>query len=493
MIQRLTLILMVVCFCFLSHIAAEAQTVLTIESALDYAGNQSPDIRQSLLNLERYKESLSAQRAGLKSKFQLNVTPVEYENTRTFNNTYSKWISNETTTSSGTFSIVQPILPTDATVSLNNNAAWRKNFSDFSNTETKSFSNNLYLSVEQPLFTYNKRKLELRGIELDYENANLSYSMQRLNLEKTVSQYFYNLFLAQKNVSIAEDELDKTQKSYEIIENKVSAGLAAKEQFYQAELNLMNAKSGLENRKVDLANIQDDFRVYVGMPFTEEVIALADISVNPVIIDIDFAVNQALSARMELRQRQIELENSQFDLIRTQAMNEFKGDVNVSVGLMGDNTKAANVYETPSTSPKVSVSFSIPIYDWGEKKSRVKAQQAVIKSSELSIDNQRKQIELNVRKIHRSLKNVLNQIDIARQNEKNAQLTYEINLERYRNGDLTSMDLKLYQNQLSEKKMALLQAQINYKLELLNMKIQTLYDFENQRAIVPTTETQNKQ
>ncbi len=77
------------------------------------------------------------------------------------------------------------------------------------------------------------------------------------------------------------------------------------------------------------------------------------------------------------------------------------------------------------------------------------------------------------------------QIGIARQNEKNAQLTYEINLERYQNGDLTGMDLNLYQNQLSNKKMSLAQAFINYKIELLNLKIQTLYDFSINKPVIP--------
>lgn len=74
---------------------------------------------------------------------------------------------------------------------------------------------------------------------------------------------------------------------------------------------------------------------------------------------------------------------------------------------------------------------------------------------------------------------------IAKQSEKNAQLTYEINLEPYANGDLTSMDLNLFQTQLSERKMAYAQSLIDYKIELLNLKIQTLYDFENNIGIVP--------
>jgi len=79
----------------------------------------------------------------------------------------------------------------------------------------------------------------------------------------------------------------------------------------------------------------------------------------------------------------------------------------------------------------------------------------------------------------------LTQIDIADQNRKNAELTYEINLERYRNGDLTSMDLSLFQNQLSEKKIAYSRALINYKIELLNLKIQSLWDFVENKSIVP--------
>jgi outer membrane protein TolC len=76
-------------------------------------------------------------------------------------------------------------------------------------------------------------------------------------------------------------------------------------------------------------------------------------------------------------------------------------------------------------------------------------------------------------------------MDLARQNVKNAQFTYEINLERYKSGDLTSMDLGRYQNQLSEKKMNLVNSLISYKIELLNMKIQSLWDFENNTSFVP--------
>ncbi len=83
------------------------------------------------------------------------------------------------------------------------------------------------------------------------------------------------------------------------------------------------------------------------------------------------------------------------------------------------------------------------------------------------------------------MQKLVSQIEIARQNVRNAQLTYDINLERYKNGDLTSMDLNLHQTQLSSTKQGLVGTLINYKLALLNIKILSLWDFENDQPVLP--------
>ncbi len=464
-----------------------AQTLITLDKAIDIAGVNSPDIQRSMLNLQRYRESLNAQKASLKSQFKFNLTPAEYSNTRQFDTRFSEWYTNETFNSSGTFRVDQRIPFSDGTLSLVNRLEWQKSISDFQNiqSDNKSFVNYLYLSLNQPLFTYNQTKLDLKGIELDYENASISYTLQKLNLEKNVTQFFYNVYMAQMSLRIANEELQNTEESYTIIKNKVDAGLAAREEIYQAELNLATAKSSLQNQDVTLENAKDEFARFLGMDLYEEILIAADIITAPVEVDMEKAVNYGLNSRMELRQREIDLQTSQFQLIRTKAMNEFRGDMELSIGLTGDNENFTDIYQNPTQNPRVAVSFNIPIFDWGERKARIKAQEAVIQTQELNLSEERKQIIIDIRKVYRNLINQQNQIEIATQNEKNAQLTYEINLERYKNGDLTGMDLNLYQTQLSEKKMAYAQTLINYKIELLNLKIQTLYDFVNNEPLVP--------
>jgi outer membrane protein TolC len=143
------------------------------------------------------------------------------------------------------------------------------------------------------------------------------------------------------------------------------------------------------------------------------------------------------------------------------------------------------MFQTPTNTPAIGISFDIPLFDWGERKSEIKAAEASLHSSQLQYEVERIDIEVNIRSVVRSLKNLENQIQIQRITVVNAQLAYDINMERYRNGDLTSMDLGLYQSQLSEAKMAVTNAIIDYKIELLNLKIQTLYDFEKELPIIP--------
>ena len=475
-------------------LSANAQQILTLEKALAIADANSPDIRKSLLNLENSEQSLKAQKAALKSNFSLGVTPYSFNQTRSFDNYNARWFTSKTTQSIGTFTVSQPILPTDGTISLVNQFGWQNKSSiqGENSTTSKAFTNYLSLSIDQPIFTYNRTKLQLKQLELNLENAQLNYAMQRLAMEKQVTQFFYSVYLAQMNLDITKDEFNNTQKSYEITENKVTAGIAAKEELYQAELNFATAKSSYENAQVNLDNLKDQFKQYIGLDIMEEITVMANIELSPVTVDQKKALDYGLSSRMELRQRAISVESSLFDMIKTKALNEFKGSIGLSLGITGDNEKLRDIYDNPTNNPKVSVTFNVPLYDWGEKKARIKAQEAVIETQKINEVEERKQIMVDIRNACRSLQNLVNQIGIAKQNEKNAQLTYEINLERYSNGDLTSMDLNLYQTQLSQKKMAYAQALIDYKNQLLNLKIQALFDFETNQAIVPQNIIQKK-
>ncbi|MDR0385714.1 MAG: TolC family protein, partial [Prevotellaceae bacterium] len=141
--------------------------------------------------------------------------------------------------------------------------------------------------------------------------------------------------------------------------------------------------------------------------------------------------------------------------------------------------------DNPTRNPRVAITLAIPIFDWGEKKARIKAQKISQEVHNINEEEDKIGIELDIRRVCRNLKNLRTHISIVEQSVKNAQLAYDLNLTRYREGDITGMQINQFQTQLSSKKTEYTQALINYKIELLNIKILSLFDFEKDEPVAP--------
>ena len=478
--------------------SAHAQEVLTLEKALNTAFEHSPSLIQSKLSLEQRQLNLKAQDASLKSQFSLDVTPFRYTRNNQYDNFNSKWYANETKMSSASFGITQPIKWTDGTISLYNDFSWQDASNRTSGGNNTSFNHNLSLRISQPLFTYNRTKMQLKELEYALENAKISYALQQLSIEKNVTSQFYDVYQKQKDLNISRDEYNNQKQNYDIIKNKVEAGLLAKEELYQAEVNLANSESTVYSKEISFENAKDNFKLLLGMSLDEDIAILFDNNIPTVDVNINDAVKYALDQRMEIRQKQITLEQDVFSIIRTKAESEFKGDLSVRVGMDALAGKVKNMYDKPTDNEEIGVTLTIPIFDWGAKKAKVKSSQLAMESDEISLEEQKKEIVIDVRQIHQhkvgkeDITNdivfeieLIRQIEIKKKSIENAERTYEINLEKYRNGNLTGMDLQQFQNQLTTAKQDYTSAIISYKIELLNLKIQTLWDFETHKSYLP--------
>lgn len=462
-----------------------AQEILTLEKALSVAFEHSPALIQSKISLEQQQLNLKAQHASLKSQFSLDVNPFTYSRSNQYDNYNSKWYASQNMSSSASLGIRQPIQWTDGAISLINDFSWQDASNRTSGGKSTSFNHNLSLLLEQPLFTYNRTKMQLKELEFALENAQLSYAMQQLNIEKSVTTEFYSVYQRQKDLNTARDEYANQKQNYEIIKNKVEAGLIAKEELYQAEVNLATSESSVYSQEISFENAKDNFKLLLGIALDENIAVLPNTSIVQVDVNTNEAVKYALEQRMEIRQKEISLEQDVFSIIRAKAENEFKGNLSARVGMNALSDKFNTVYNKPTDNEQVGVTLTIPIFDWGAKKAHVKSAELAQESNLISFEEEKKSIVLGVRQICRNLPTLVSQIEIKKKSIENAERTYEINLEKYRNGNLTGMELQQYQKQLTDAKQAYTDAIISYKLELLNLKIQTLWDFENNKSYLP--------
>ena len=462
-----------------------AQEILTLEKALEIAYQQSPSIIQSKMSLEQSELALIQQKASLKSQFSLNLSPFQYTRSTSFDNYNTQWYTRKSMSSGLDFRISQPIKWTDGTLTLSNSFNWQDDDNQSFGAKSTSFSNNLSLNLEQPIFTYNKTKMQLKRLEFNLEKAKIQYALAQLNIEKNVTSAFYGVYQAYKRLVTAREAFQSQKENYELIKNKVEQGLIAQEELFQAEVTLATNENSHADTEMSYENTKDQFKQTLGLPLDIDISILPNIQIDPVQVDVNQAVKYALDQRMEIRQQQIAIEEGIFSLIEAKDNNKFKGSISARVGLMGQGDKFNGAFSKPDDNETIGVTLTVPLWDWGARKANIRSSELSNENTEISNAEERKSIMLDVRQLCRELPKLLRQIDIARQTVSNAERTYDINVEKYRNGALTGMELKNQQTQLTDAKNALTDAIISYKLRLLDLKIQTLWDFQNNKSYLP--------
>ena len=443
-----------------------AQEILTLEKALEIAYQQSPSIIQSKMSLEQSELALIQQKASLKSQFSLNLNPFQYTRSTSFDDYNTQWYTRKSMSSGLDFRISQPIKWTDGTLTLSNSFNWQDDDNQSFGAKSTSFSNNLSLNLEQPIFTYNKTKMQLKRLEFNLEKAKIQYALAQLNIEKNVTAAFYGVYQSYKRLVTAREAFQSQKENYELIKNKVEQHLIAQEELFQAEVTLATNENSLADTETSYENTKDQFKQTLGLPLDIDISILPNIQIDSVHVDVNQAVKYALTQRMEIRQQQIAIEEGIFSLIEAKDNNKFKGSISARVGLMGQGDKFNGAFSKPDDNETIGVTLTVPIWDWGARKANIR-------------------IMLEVRQICREQPKLLRQIEIARQTVRNAERTYDINVEKYRSGTLTGMELKNQQTQLTDAKNSLTDAIISYKLKLLDLKIQTLWDYQNNRSYLP--------
>lgn len=462
-----------------------AQEILTLEKALEIAYQQSPSLIKSKMTLEQSELSLIQQKASLKSLFQFDLTPFNYSRRSSFENLTSQWNTYRTMSAGGNFSITQPLRWTDGSLTLSNNFNWQDGQNQSSGSKNTSFSNDLTLSLQQPIFTYNRTKIDLKKLEFNLENSKLNYAMEQLNIEKTVTSAFYNVYRSFKTWVDAQETYAKAKQNNEITKDKVEQGLLAKEELFQSEVTLANAEMALFDAESSYTSTKDQFKLTLGLPLDFEFSVLPNTEIVPVEVDANKAVKYALEQRMEIRQKQITIEEGLFNLISAKATNEFRGNITAQVGLFSNDSKLKKAFNKPDDNESVGITLTIPIWDWGTRKAAIRKAEIANENTEIDFEEYKKSMTLDIRQLCRELPMFLRKVEIAKKNVTNAERAYDISEIKYRNGNLSGIELKTQQEQLTSAKNAYTDALINYKLKLLDLKIQTLWDFQTNTSYLP--------
>jgi outer membrane protein TolC len=439
---------------------------------------------------------LKAATSSLKTHIDLNMTLPNYTETiRQYEDSSGiTFFPVQQLRFNGSLVVSQP-LPTDGRVYLSSGL---DNLLDYYKDESLTRMD-LRLGFYQPLsaiYAYNSIRSEFKKAQLNYELSLRSLKRAELDLIYETSQAFYDLVAAKERQNIASQVLEVQQEAYKIAEQKYNAGLIREVEALQMEVDLGEANNDYSLAVVAYESQLNYFKQKLGLTLQDRVSIISDMSYAPVEIDEEFAVEQGLNNRMELREHEIQIELAQIELKRVKADRLVKGDIMAYYDLIGTdqsplpfamNESVGNSWNQIQDKPGnfgLALSVSVPIFDWGRRKSLVRAAESGLETNRYRYQEERINIEREIRNTVKQLSSSLRRLQLLEKNVDLAEKSFNISRQQFSNGDIDSQSLALDRTRLNAAYQSHLDAYISYKLLLADVMRKSFFDYEKGVPIV---------
>ena len=478
---------------FLSIIVCSANKAqvyhLSLEESIEIAKSQSYEIQTLLQEQIIAENELKAATAILRTNVMMNFTLPQYTETiRQWEDSTVSFFPIKTLRGTGNLSFNQP-LPTDGKIYILTSLS---SINDY-NSDRRATHLNTLIGLSQPLnsfWGYNSIKSDLKSARLRHERSNKALKRAELNLVYDVSASYYALLLQQKGAEIAQMNLERQTEAYEISKNKYEAGLIREVESLQMEVDLAEAQNSYDMTNLNLKSSTNSFKRMIGLELDATVTLKSEMNdYNIVNVDADKAVEMAIKNRLEIRDREIQIELQQLQINRQKSQGLPQATFDASLEKVGvSNLYISESFPTSLSSSwdnlqrrpagyQVGLTLRIPIIDWGRNRSLVRAAEARQQQNYLGKEDEERGIEVEVRNLVANLQTTFSRLKLLEKNVNVAERSYSITLKRFTDGDIDSQALALERTRLNSAQRIHLDAFVAYQLLLADLMRKTFYDF----------------
>ena len=469
---------------------------LDLEKSIGIAKVKSYTMQNLSLDFKIAEQNLKSATSRFKTHINMNLTLPQYTETvrQDQDSTGILFYPMKQLNYRGQVEVTQP-LPTDGYLFLTSGL---NNFDDlYSNFRTtNTFTRLGFVQPINSFYGYNSIRSSFKQAKLAYERSEKELKRAELNLIYEVSSAFYNLLSFQKEAEIARLNLERQTEAFEIANNKYQAGLIKEVDALQMEVDLAEAQNSYDMSLAGQNSVLLSFKKLIGIDLRDSVKVSSEFNYEPVLVDVDKAVEMALQNRLEIREQEIRIELDKMNLKRQKSEGMIKGSLTghfEKIGVSGQGLDTGfgtslqksyrNFWDRPQNYG-FGLTISVPLFDWGENKALVRAAEARLKQNELQREEIRRNIEQEVRNLVSNLTSSLKRLQLLEKNVSVAEKSFEITRQRFSDGDIDSQSLALERNRLNNAYVSHLKAYINYQMNLADLMRRTFYDFQNNRQVL---------
>lgn len=447
--------------------------VLDLDQAIKYALEQSWRIERGRMGLARAQFNLTAQRAALKSNASMSFTIPDFDHSLTEyldKDGTSYVIERHSAKYLSRVSIRQPLI-TDGVISLNGELN-RLQYDLFSHSPTDRYYSSVKLRFDQPILQPNRIRNNIRRAELALEEANLGFRDEEIRIRTDVSRNFFELFEMTYQDKLATEEVERLDSVHRIGQQLFERGELSEVNLLQMEVELA---SRLDRASVSAGRLdreKDDFKQQIGLQLDDEIVLEPVLEQVSVQIDEAALLEQAMQQRSDLRRTIIRRENHEMEIRERRSRGRLTGNISLTLGLDTQGQELDNLADAwtdPNQAEGATITFALPIWDWGRN-------DAMVASKQVDIDQNYRTEEENIKTITREITSAVarvreadSRLNLLGPSIEAAERSYQLSLQQFEGGELNVLDILLTQNRLVDAHNSYLEAYLDYRRAIIDM------------------------
>ena len=293
-------------------------------------------------------------------------------------------------------------------------------------TTSPSASALTFIQVVQPLSKLYDVHLNVALLKVGKQLSQEELRQERQEITNSVKSAYYSLLQSQSALGAAREnvqalrEVDRTTEQY--VQQKAALpyqSTGVKVQLAQAELQVTTLEDTIETQKENLNNlmgrdIREDFRLS-GVP-----------DAIPEEQDLELARQTALASRTEIRQAQFKVEQAVFS--RRLEKAQYIPEIGVQYLFFSPFT----VSGLPSNINSLGISLKWDVFDWGQKRHLMDEKQRNIEQSHLSLTETQSQVVIDVDNRFRKLREARASLKVAQLGEDAENQKLQVVLEQFK-------------------------------------------------------------
>src|SRR5690606_387365 len=269
---------------------------------------------------------------------------------------------------------------------------------------------------------------------------------------------------------------------------KFELGKISKGELLQLRLALKNSEKSLAQASLSYETAFLQLNTYAGINLNEKAFIEIPAAVPNFPINEKIAIEEAWNNRQKAMSMRRTILEAERDVAKAKGDNGLNATLFATFGLTNRANTIPDIYQDANDQQSVRIGFTIPVVDWGRSASRIKTARANQELVQYTFTQDEINFDQEIRTQIRKFEMLRGQVKLTYDADQMAAERYIIFKNRFLIGELTFTDLNLAQQEKDQATRDYITTVRDFWLAFYNLRLLTLYDFEQEKTIEYVTE-----